>query len=133
MLNPTFKIAFFLHYTATLLLRCNSKRRTFIATFALLSRPHNLSHLKSISSTFYSCIFWYKFLAKKISSPKHSFVIFGTQILYKKCEHNMLMKLTPFFSHFIALFSFRLLCRQINKIVPFLTQCPFELELHRKW
>jgi len=32
-------------------------------------------------------------LGKKISNPKHSFLIFGTKILYKKCALEMLMKL----------------------------------------
>jgi len=36
-------------------------------------------------------IFWHQ----KISNPKHSFVIFGAKILYKKHEHKMLMKSTP--------------------------------------
>jgi len=36
-------------------------------------------------------IFW----RKKISYSKHSFVIFGAKILYKKYARKMLMKLTP--------------------------------------
>jgi len=30
-----------------------------------------------------------------VTNPKHSFVIFGTKILYKKPAHKTLMKLTP--------------------------------------
>jgi len=36
-------------------------------------------------------IFW----SQKISNPKHSFVIFGAKILYKKCVRKTLMKSTP--------------------------------------
>jgi len=36
-----------------------------------------------------------KIFGAKTSNPKHSFVIFGTKILYKKCACKMLMKLTP--------------------------------------
>jgi len=36
-----------------------------------------------------------KFWHQKISNPKHSFVIFGAKILYKKRARKMLMKLTP--------------------------------------
>jgi len=35
------------------------------------------------------------FFGAKTSNPKHSFVIFGTKILYKKCARKTLMKLTP--------------------------------------
>jgi len=38
--------------------------------------------------------FSHKILAPKISSPKHSFVIFGTKIMYEKCVCKTLMKLT---------------------------------------
>jgi len=36
-------------------------------------------------------IFW----CQKISNPKHSIINFGAKILYEKCSHKMLMKLTP--------------------------------------
>ena len=41
-------------------------------------------------------LFCQYFGAKKISNPKHSFVIFGPKIWYKKCARKMLMKLTPY-------------------------------------
>ncbi len=41
--------------------------------------------------------FLYKILAPKISNPKHTFVIFGAKILYKKCACRMFKKLTPFY------------------------------------
>jgi len=49
----------------------------------------------TISSTFYARVFFYKIFDAKISNPKASFVVFGWwQILYKKFEQKMLMKLT---------------------------------------
>jgi len=48
----------------------------------------------SISSTFYAHFFRRYFGAKKISNPKHSFVIFGAKILYEKLKRKTLMKLT---------------------------------------
>jgi len=48
----------------------------------------------SISSTFYARFLCPIFWRQKISNPKHSFVIFGAKILYKKCASKMLMKLT---------------------------------------
>jgi hypothetical protein len=55
----------------------------------------------SISSMFYARIFHMKFWRQKISNPKHSFVIFGIKILYKKCVRKKLMKLTPRVTHFV--------------------------------
>jgi len=37
----------------------------------------------------------YEIFGAKTSNPKHSFVIFGAKILYKKCVRKTLMKLTP--------------------------------------
>jgi len=42
----------------------------------------------------FSVLFALIFFRKKISNPKHSFVIFGAKILYEKLAHIMLMKLT---------------------------------------
>jgi len=44
----------------------------------------------NISHAHFAPIFW----CQKISNPKHSFVIFGTQILHKICTNKTLMKLT---------------------------------------
>jgi len=50
--------------------------------------------MESISSAFYARNSCTKFWRQKISNPKHSFVIFGAKILYKKCMRKTLMKLT---------------------------------------
>jgi len=39
--------------------------------------------------------FSYKIFGAKTSNPKHSCVIFGAKILYIKCRHKTLLKLTP--------------------------------------
>jgi len=72
--------------------------------------------LPSISSMLYVHVFRRKFWRQKISNPKHSFVIFGAKILYKKCVHKMVMKLTPsvniiklFLEHVLAAFALSML------------------------
>jgi len=62
-----------------------------------------LTFIPNLSTTFcqfhqrFTCTFFVQnFGAKKISSPKLSFVIFGPKILYEKFTHKMLMKLTTF-------------------------------------
>jgi len=45
--------------------------------------PPTNTYSRSISSTFYTHIFFYKILLPKISSPKHSFVIFCAKISYE--------------------------------------------------
>jgi len=51
-------------------------------------------------------LFLDKIFGAKISNPKASFVVFGAKILYEKCTHKMLMKLT--LEIFLFLFYFHL-------------------------
>jgi len=48
----------------------------------------------SISSTFYACIFCMKVLCAAFLYLRFGFRIFGTKIVYQKCERKMFMKLT---------------------------------------
>ncbi len=57
--------------------------------------PRKIDGTASISSTFYARVLCMKFWGKKTSNPKHSFVIFGAKILYKKRESKTWMNLTP--------------------------------------
>jgi len=43
--------------------------------------------------------FSHELFGAKTLNPKHSFVIFGANILYKKCACKTLMKLTPVYVH----------------------------------
>jgi len=54
--------------------------------------PFNVA--QSISSTFYAHIFRTKFRCQKMQSSVLGLKFFGTKILYKKCVHKTLIKLT---------------------------------------
>ncbi len=73
-----------------------SSRFQFTPTFTANVRGnlHNIWQSRCQFPQHFTGIFLTIFWHQKISNPKHSFAIFGTKILYKKCASKTLMKLS---------------------------------------